>query len=152
MKGTLWTFNTQYYRVLLIHTNMHTHIHTCTNAQNGKNTKFYEPWITVNYVNYVGTIRSTELNVKQLANQPAHLPRVQAPVHMNTVYVAGFRQMIHLLSAADGAVIKQINSSNYSIYNIFTVRFHDQHLYVEHIPPVAGSKYAISKFTESEEW
>ena len=24
-----------------------------------------------------------EFNVKQLANQPAHLPRVQAPVHMN---------------------------------------------------------------------
>ena len=39
--------------------------------------------ITQNYVNYVGTIESTELNVKQLANQPAHLPRVQAPVHMN---------------------------------------------------------------------
>ena len=62
---------------------MHTHIHTCTNAQNGKNTEFYEPQITVNYVNYAGTIRSTELNVKQLANRPAHLPRVQAPVHMN---------------------------------------------------------------------
>ena len=34
---------TKYYRVLLIHTSMHTHIHTHTNAQNGKNTKFYEP-------------------------------------------------------------------------------------------------------------
>ena len=39
--------------------------------------------ITQNYVNYVGTIESTNLNVKQLANQPAHLPRVQAPVHIN---------------------------------------------------------------------
>ena len=39
--------------------------------------------ITQNYVNYVGTIESTELNVKQLANRPAHLPRVQAPVHIN---------------------------------------------------------------------
>ena len=39
--------------------------------------------ITQNYVNYIGTIESTELNVKQSANRPAHLPRVQAPVHMN---------------------------------------------------------------------
>ena len=39
--------------------------------------------ITQNYVNYVGTIESIELNVKQLANRHAHLPRVQAPVHMN---------------------------------------------------------------------
>ena len=29
-----------------------------------------------------GITESTEFNVKQLANQPAHLPRVQAPVHM----------------------------------------------------------------------
>ena len=39
--------------------------------------------ITQNYVNYVGTIESTDLNVKQLANRPAHLPRVQVPVHIN---------------------------------------------------------------------
>ena len=52
---------TKYYRVLLIHTSMHTHIHTCTNAQNGKNTKFYEPRITVNYVNYVDTAGSTKI-------------------------------------------------------------------------------------------
>ena len=70
----------------------------------------------------------------------------------NTVYVADFGQrMIHLLSVTDGAVIKQIYSKNYGIYNILTVRFHDQHLYVEHIPPAVGSKYAISKFKESEE-
>ena len=34
-------------------------------------------------MNFASTIRSTELDVKQLANRPAHLPRVQAPVHMN---------------------------------------------------------------------
>ena len=61
---------------------MHTHIHTRTN---GKNTKFccvklLE--IALNYVNCVGITESIEFNVKQLANRPAHLPRVQAPVHM----------------------------------------------------------------------
>ena len=61
---------------------MHTHIHTCTS---GKNTKFCHiklPEITLNYVNFASTIRLLEQNVKQLANQPAYLPRVQAPVHM----------------------------------------------------------------------
>ena len=69
---------------------MHTHIHTCTHVQNGKNTEFCYTEITEitqNCVNYVGTIRSTELNVKQLANQPAHLPRVQAPVHINMEFL-----------------------------------------------------------------
>ena len=27
-------------------------------------------------------LNSTEFNTKQVANRPAHLPRVQAPVHM----------------------------------------------------------------------
>ena len=61
LKGTLWTIGTKYYRVLLIHTSMHTHIHTHTNAQNGKNTEFYDTEITVNYVNYVGTAGSTKI-------------------------------------------------------------------------------------------
>ena len=39
--------------------------------------------IALNYVNCVGITESIEFNVKQLANQPAHLPRVQAPVHIN---------------------------------------------------------------------
>ena len=38
---------------------------------------------TLNYVNYVGMTEFIEFNVKQLANWPAHLPRVQAPVYMN---------------------------------------------------------------------
>ena len=72
--------------------------------------------------------------------------------HNDTVYVADFNQrMIHLLSAADGAVIKQINYNNYGINNIFTVRFHDQHLYVEHAIPGSKLKYAISKIKEIEE-
>ena len=37
---------------------------------------------TLNYVNNVGITEFIEFNVKQLANRPAHLPRVQAPVHM----------------------------------------------------------------------
>ena len=38
---------------------------------------------TLNYVNHVGMTGFIEFNVKQLANRPTHLPRVQAPVHMN---------------------------------------------------------------------
>ena len=37
---------------------------------------------TLNYVNYIGMTEFIEFNVKQLANRPAHLPRVQAPVHI----------------------------------------------------------------------
>ena len=57
-------------------------MHTCTNS---KNTEFCDlkfTGIALNYVNNVNITESTELHVKQLANQPAHLPRVQAPVHM----------------------------------------------------------------------
>ena len=67
-------------------------------------------------------------------------------------YVADFGQnKIHLLSATDGAVLKQFDGRNFGIYDIFTVRFHDEHLYVEHVPPAPLSKYTISKFKESEE-
>ena len=66
---------------------MHTYIHTRTNAQNGKNTEFCYNGITQNSAYYVGTIRFTELRVKQVANRPAHLPRVQAPVHINMLDV-----------------------------------------------------------------
>ena len=62
---------------------MHTHIHTRTNAQNGKNTEFCYNGNARNSAYYVGTIRFTELRVKQVVNQTAHLPRVQAPVHTN---------------------------------------------------------------------
>ena len=68
----------------------------------------------------------------------------------NCAYVADFGQdKIHLLSASDGAVLKQFDSRNFGISNIFTVRFHDQYLYVEH--KIYDSKYAISKFKESKE-
>ena len=64
-------------------------------------------------------------------------------------YIADFnQQMIHLLSATDGTVIKRFDPGNFGIRNIFTVRFHDQHLYVEH--KIDDSKYAISKFKEIE--
>ena len=70
IKGSYW------------HTYMHTHIHTCTNSKITEfcQVKLHE--ITLNYVNNVGMTEFTEFNVKQLANRPAHLPRVQAPVHM----------------------------------------------------------------------
>ena len=65
-------------------------------------------------------------------------------------FVADFGQNnIHLLSASDGAMLKQFDGGNLGIYDIFTVRFNNEHLYVEHHIP--GSKYAISKFKESEE-
>ena len=37
---------------------------------------------TLNYVNHAGITEFIEFNVKQLANRPAHLPRVQTPVHI----------------------------------------------------------------------
>ena len=64
---------------------MHTHIHTCTHAQIVKiqsSVVLNYMEIALNYVNCVGITESIEFNVKQLANRPAHLPRVQAPVHM----------------------------------------------------------------------
>ena len=65
-------------------------------------------------------------------------------------YVDDFTQRkIHVLSALDGVVLKQFDTTNFGIANIFTVRFHDQHLYVEHKIP--SSKYAISKFKESDQ-
>ena len=62
---------------------MHTNIHTRTT---GKITEFWQVKlheITLNYVNCAGMTEFIEFNVKQLANRPAHLPKVQAPVHMN---------------------------------------------------------------------
>ena len=60
----------------------------------------------------------------------------------NTIYVAdtGLHK-IHLLSASDGTVIKQFEPARNM--NIIAVKFHDQHLYVEHDQK---PKYAISKF------
>ena len=37
----------------------------------------------LNYVYNVGMTEFTEFNVKQVANRHAHLPRVQASVHIN---------------------------------------------------------------------
>ena len=68
----------------------------------------------------------------------------------NKIYVADFGQRkIHLLSTTDGVVLKQFDGRNFGISDLFTVRFHDLHLYVEHW--IRESKYAISKFEESEE-
>ena len=39
-------------------------------------------YLPLNYENNAGIAEFTEFNVKQVANRPAHLPRVQAPVHM----------------------------------------------------------------------
>ena len=39
-------------------------------------------YLPLNYENNAGMTEFTEFNVKQVANRPAHLPRVQAPVHM----------------------------------------------------------------------
>ena len=65
-------------------------------------------------------------------------------------YVADFGQdKIHLLSTTDGTVLRRIDGRNYGIDNIFGVRFHDQHLYVEH--KINMSKYAIRKFKENKD-
>ena len=64
-------------------------------------------------------------------------------------YVANYGQRkIHLLSTTDGVLIKQFDPGNFDIWNITAVRFHDQHLYVEHKIP--HSKYEISKFKEND--
>ena len=64
----------------------------------------------------------------------------------NIVYVTDFEQIkIHLLSAEDGSVIRSIDARNYEIWNPVAVRFHHQHLYVEHYSDVSY-KYVISKF------
>ena len=58
------------------------------------------------------------------------------------IYVADFSQRkIHLLSAADGTVIKRFDPGNVGVRNVFTVRFHEQHLYVKH--KILKSKYAV---------
>ena len=67
----------------------------------------------------------------------------------NCAYVADFGQYkIHLLSTSDGSTLKLFKPENFGVWNIFAVRFQDQHLYVEH--KIHDSKYAISKFKESE--
>ena len=65
-------------------------------------------------------------------------------------YVADKRQrMIHHLSASDGTVIKRFDCRNIDIRNVFAVRFHDQHLFVEKFQEGPSPKYAINKFIES---
>ena len=69
----------------------------------------------------------------------------------NCAYIADFTQRkIHALSASDGTLTKRFDvDSYYGIVNVFAVRLHGQHLYVEH-KAVEGSvqKYAISKFKQ----
>ena len=67
----------------------------------------------------------------------------------NTVYVADFGQnRIQFLQATDGTLLKYFDPGSCGVYNIFTVRFHDQHLYVEH--KICYYKYVISKFKHIE--
>ena len=70
------------------------------------------------------------------------------------VYVADYNQnKIHLLSASDGTVIKRFNvGGHYGFNMIFTVRFHDQHLYLEHqIKKQTRYKHAVTKFKQNTE-
>ena len=72
--------------------------------------------------------------------------------HNDCAYFADFGQdKIHVLSASDGSVLKQFDGKNIGIIHIFTVRFHDEHLYVEHYQAGSNPKYTISKLKESEE-
>ena len=71
-------------------------------------------------------------------------------------YVADFgEEKIHLLSASDGTLIKQFDvDSYYGIQNVFTVRFHDQHLYIEWKNQQKNqkvNKYVIMKFKQIKE-
>ena len=60
---------------------------------------------------------------------------------------------IHLLSAAEGSIVKSFHTEFYGIRNIFTVRFQDQHLYLEHkIVKKKWKKYAITKFIQLKEY
>ena len=70
------------------------------------------------------------------------------------IYVADNGQdKIHLLMATDGTVIKRFDvGSYYGIQNVFTVRFHDQHLYIEwKIHTEKVKKYAITKYKQITE-
>ena len=67
------------------------------------------------------------------------------------IYVADFAQrMIQILSVADGTVINRFNHEIFHTYSLFTVRFYNQHLYVEH--KNAKSSYSISKFKTIDKW
>ena len=66
------------------------------------------------------------------------------------IYVADYNQeKIHLLSAADGMVIKRFEFGSYFGFNtIFTVRIHNEYLYVEYMDE--KRKYVIVKFKRIE--
>ena len=101
-------------------------------------------------VEMIGGRTRWEVGKKQMGEQ--FKPRTICTNDNDTVYVADFGQgTIHLLSPSDGTVIKCFDLRNYGIYNIFGVRIHDHHLYVEHVILGSKSKYAISKFGESDE-
>ena len=63
------------------------------------------------------------------------------------------QRRIHLVSAADGSIVKSFDLIRHGIRNIFTIRFHDQYLYLEHkIVKEKSKKYAISKFKQIKEY
>ena len=67
----------------------------------------------------------------------------------NTVYVADFaQQKIHLLYHSNGTVFRKFDTYNHGMSDIFTVRFHDEYLYVGYKIP--SSKYAVSKIKETD--
>ena len=64
----------------------------------------------------------------------------------HTIYVADHDQnLIHLLSEEDGSAITSIDLHRHGILHPFTVRVHDEYLYVEHYKN-PGDKNLITKF------
>ena len=64
----------------------------------------------------------------------------------DTVYLADHNQnLIHLFRAEDGSVIRSIDLRHYGITNPFTVRVHDQYVYVEYYKN-PGDKNTVSRF------
>ena len=84
-------------------------------------------------VEMIGGRTRWEAGTKQMGNKFKPYSNLHG-LKNDCVYVADHGQnKIHLLSATDGTVIKRFDPGNLSIRNIFSVRFHDQHLYVEHV-------------------
>ena len=91
------------------------------------------PWVhCIMAVEMIGAKTRWEVGKEQMGEE--FKPWSICTDQNNCAYVADFRQnKIHVLSASDGEVLKRFDGGNYDICNIFTVRFHDDHLYVEHV-------------------
>ena len=106
------------------------------------------PWARrVMAVEMIGGRTRWEVGIQQMGK--SFYPSSICTDQNDCAYVADFGQSkIDVLSTADGAVIKRFDGKYYGLFDLFAVRFHDEHLYVEHKIP--GSKYAISKFKEND--